>query len=155
MFGDSAGANLAIGLAYYARNNALKMPDHQILLYPPVCFDWDTSKAEDSRYHYLLHPKTAHWFSEQYVHDEKEYENEYLCALKSKHHYNLPNSLIIVAKYDILRKPGVHYAQVLQEFNNTVTLQEYNEIHGFFLLFGMGNDAFQDVLHYMNEKMLL
>lgn len=102
--GDSAGGNLAAGLARrHAGDIAL-----QVLVYP--CFDpagATTSYREESS---GLSPATMDWFWRQYAPDPADHVHPDLNPLVVADLRGLPEALVITAEHDPLRDEGELYA---------------------------------------------
>jgi acetyl esterase len=135
--GDSAGANLATVIAILARDAAHPKLALQLLIYPCVAPEPETSSHHKFKEGYILSRNSITWFYKQYLRSGKEVNDFRFAPLMLDDLSRLPPSLIIVAGYDPLRDEGIDYAKRLIEAGNRVRLSNYEGmVHGFFLMGG-------------------
>ena len=129
--GDSAGAHLAAGVAIEARDRGGPAIAFQLLIYPVVEPDFETSS-------YRVHATSPSLTRADMI----EYWNRYLpdrttsdpraIPTSAASHAGLPPALVVVAELDPLRDEGVRYAGLLQRAGVAVTCVEASTLtHGF------------------------
>ena len=133
--GDSAGANLAAGVALEHRGSALRC---QLLIYPmldPIC-----SSASFVEFGEGYGPGAA---------DMKRGWSEYLAEgtgsrdpraspLSAEDVRGVAPAFVLTAEYDTLRDEGEAYARKLVQSGNIVQVRRYlGTIHGFFVMQGI------------------
>ena len=153
--GDSAGGNLAAVVALLAREKGGPKLCFQLLIYPCVAPEPETSSHHQFAEGYLLTRKTITWFFKQYLRSSKDTLDPRYAPLEEKDLSSLPPSLVIVAGFDPLRDEGVDYAKALIDAGNKVTLSNYEGmIHGFYLMGGMidkANQAIEESAQHLKE----
>ncbi|AWX57538.1 alpha/beta hydrolase [Brevibacillus brevis] len=145
--GDSAGGNLAAGVATMAQKyNNLSLAA-QVLVYPNLDLTLTFDKAQsyrDNAEGYLLTTKGVFWAAQNYLGNEINRYNIFASALLNNDLENLPPTLIITAEYDPLRDDGAEYAKRLREAGVPVEYKCYEGmIHGFFWLAGIMDKGVQ------------
>lgn len=132
--GDSAGGNLAAVTSLYVRDDAERVPDYQLLIYPAVgSLDvHDFASYEENAEGYLVERKSIEWYYDQYVDDESHRRNAYLAPLLAEDFSGLPAATVLTAGFDPLRDEGQAYAEALQADGVTVEHHHYpGQIHAF------------------------
>jgi acetyl esterase len=130
--GDSAGGNLASGVALRARDEGKIKLAYQLLIYPANGLDFEAPSYINNAEGYGLTRRGMMWFWEQYL-NEKDKNNPYALPHTAKSLAGLAPVVIITAEYDVLRDDGLLYAKKLKEAGNYVVHKDYEgHIHGFF-----------------------
>ncbi|OCC24380.1 hypothetical protein MB02_07305 [Croceicoccus estronivorus] len=133
--GDSAGGNLAAGLALRARDEGMPRLALQLLAYPVL--DPDLRGESHERYgggDYLISTEDMRWFWDQYT-DPADRNHPYAAPAKSEDLSGLPRTILLVAGCDPLHDEGVRYADRLKAAGVKVTLRDHADMaHGFFTL---------------------
>ena len=130
--GDSAGGNLASGVALRARDEGKITLAYQLLIYPANGLDFEAPSYINNAEGYGLSRRGMIWFWEQYL-NEKDKNNPYALPHTAKSLAGLAPVVIITAEYDVLRDDGLLYAKKLKEAGNYVVHKDYEgHIHGFF-----------------------
>lgn len=130
--GDSAGGNLASGVALRVRDQAKFSLAYQLLIYPANGLDFDAPSYFNNAEGFGLTRKSMIWFWEQYLNSNDE-SNPYAVPHAATSLMNLPPTILITAEYDVLHDDGALYAEKLREAGNTVTYRDFpGHIHGFF-----------------------
>ena len=133
--GESAGGNLATELAMYIRDNNLRRPTHELLVYPITT--GDTNQASDIAYKNAIPLNTPMltYFSSKYL-PSPGFANDPQVSPINGNLKDLPPTTIIAAEIDPLRSDGVDYYNKLKTAGNQVSYQIYTgTTHEFF---GMG-----------------
>ena len=130
--GDSAGANLASGVALKARDNHVALA-FQLLIYPCNGRDFETDSYLNNATGYGLSTQAMRWFWEQYLQSSEDHFNPYAVPMQASTFEGVAPAIIITAQYDPLLSDGEQYAQLLQRDGVSVFYKEYaGMIHGFF-----------------------
>ncbi len=133
--GESAGGNLATELAMYIRDNDLRRPTHELLVYPITTSNLD--QPSDIAYENAIPLNTPmlHYFSNLYL-PNPGFANDPQVAPINGNLKGLPPTTIIAAEIDPLRSDGVDYYTKLKAAGNQVSYELYKgTTHEFF---GMG-----------------
>lgn len=130
--GDSAGANLASGVAIKARDMNVDLA-FQLLIYPCNGRDFESDSYIKNATGYGLSTQAMKWFWDQYLQNEIHHLNPYAVPMVAKTFEGLAPAIIITAQYDPLLSDGEKYAEFLQRDGVQVFYKEYEGmIHGFF-----------------------
>lgn len=128
--GDSAGGNLAAGVALRARDDGLALA-HQLLMYPCLDTDFERPSYRDNAQGYFLSAANMRWFWDQFVPSEHR-EHPYAVPMRAQDVSGVAPALIQTAEFDPLRDEGEAYGQRLTEAGVPVTVTRYDGvIHGF------------------------
>jgi acetyl esterase len=129
--GDSAGGNLAAGVAQATAGNGVG-PAFQLLLYPWL--DLSTKRRSCALFGdgFYLTEADLDWYRQQYVAEEADVSDPRCSPLLTPDLANLAPAYIAVAGFDPLRDEGEEYAARLHQAGVTVALQRHaGMIHGF------------------------
>ncbi len=135
--GDSAGGNLAAGVAIQAKARRGPRIEFQLLLYPVTDARFDTDSYSRFANGPWLTRAAMEWFWDAYLPDVRERRQGLASPLNASIDQlrGLPDTLVIVAENDVLRDEGEAYARRLCEAGVRVTSTRYNgTIHDFMLL---------------------
>jgi acetyl esterase len=128
--GDSAGGNLAAGVALRARDEGLALA-HQLLMYPCLDTDFGRPSYRDNGEGYFLTADTMAWFWDQFVPPEHR-DDPYAVPMRAADLTGTAPALVQTAEYDPLRDEGEAYGQRLADAGVPVTVTRYDGvIHGF------------------------
>ena len=108
IMGDSAGGNLAAAVCLMARDKKELLPGKQILIYPAV----NSCYTEKSPYKsvktngtgYLLTSVKMEDYVILYQRTEEDRKNPYFAPVLAENLQGLPDTLVLTAQYDPLRK---------------------------------------------------
>lgn len=140
--GDSAGGNLATGVARMARDKGTPPILYQLLIYPGTDWGLDRPSYVENGEGYFLTKNAVAWFWSQYVEDEADRTDPRASPLRAEDLSNLPPALVVTAEFDPLRDEGEAYALRLQEAGVAVDAIRYDGmIHGFFQMTGVLGEA--------------
>lgn len=136
--GDSAGANLAAGLALWARDEGLALR-YQVLLYPVVASAPGQFPSYD-RFGtgYVLSRSATEGFAQLYFGPTSVAPDWRGAPLLAASVAGVAPALVLVAGHDVLRDEGIAYADRLCEAGVQATLVEYAGLaHGFISMGGV------------------
>lgn len=134
--GDSAGGNLAAGVALRARDSGSVDIAAQVLIYPVTDFDFTRQSYVENAEGKLLTPASMQWFWAHYLGAADLEENSYAVPNRVVDLTGLPPAFIATAECDVLRDEGLAYAARLGEVGDVETKQYEGMIHGFFWALG-------------------
>jgi acetyl esterase len=144
--GDSAGGNLAAGVAIKARDTADVNLAFQLLIYPCNDNEMNYESAHKNGDGYGLSTRAMKWFWEQYLSKKADAKNPYAVPAAAKDFSNLAPAIITTAEFDPLLDDGYIYAELLRKSGTPTVYREYEGvIHGYFTLAGITPEA--EVLH--------
>jgi len=130
--GDSAGANLASGVAIKARDNEIALA-FQLLIYPCNDRNFETESYIENATGYGLSTQSMQWFWDQYLQGSQHDTNPYAVPMRAGSFSEVAPAIIITAQYDPLINDGENYAALLERDGISVIYKEYaGMIHGFF-----------------------
>lgn len=139
LMGDSAGANLAAASLLMCMERGERLPDAQILFYPPVQTDFTEGSpfpsVRENGQDYLLTSRMMREYLALYVRGEVDARNPFLAPLYAPSLAGLPRALVVTAQYDPLRDEGEAFAARLErEGVPTSHVRVEGALHGFFSL---------------------
>jgi len=144
--GDSAGGNLAAGVAIKARDTGDVNLAFQLLIYPCNDNEMNYESAHKNGDGYGLSTRAMKWFWEQYLSKKSDAKNPYAVPVAAKDFKNLAPAIITTAEFDPLLDDGYIYAELLRKSGVPTIYREYEGvIHGYFTLAGVTPEA--EVLH--------
>ena len=133
--GESAGGNLAIDTAIWARDQRLPPPVHQLLVYPVVGTDLTTPSYKETTQAIPLNRRGIEWYVANFTNGPADLKDTRLNVLGADLR-GLPPTTIVSAEIDPLRSEGEALAQTLQAAGVSVEQRTYPGVtHEFF---GMG-----------------
>jgi acetyl esterase len=133
--GESAGGNLAAVVSMMARDKGVKLPVHQLLVYPITSFNFESPSYTENANAHPLSKGAMQWFLDKYMRSAADAQNPYLIPINGNLK-GLPPATIINAQIDPLRWDGEEYARRLQAAGVPVLQHTYPGVtHEFF---GMG-----------------
>lgn len=116
ILGDSAGGNLAAGLALLARDRGGPSIIYQVLVNPALEYpDPGTRSMQELGSDYGLSSESLRYGLDIYLAEEADRQNPYFSPLRSDNLAGLPPALVLTAEYDPLRDEGEIYAEKLRE----------------------------------------
>ena len=128
--GDSAGGNLAAGVALRARDEGLDLA-FQLLIYPAVDVDFTRPSMIDNATGYFLTTQDMQWFWDHFVAlDDRA--DPYAVPMAADDVSGLAPALIQTAEFDPLRDEGEAWGARLRNAGVDVTITRYDGVvHGF------------------------
>ncbi|HET7018266.1 MAG TPA: alpha/beta hydrolase [Streptosporangiaceae bacterium] len=134
--GDSAGGNLAAGVALRARDDGLALAG-QLLVYPNTDQLADDESMRSCEDRYLFNRHSVAWYRQHYLANPDDAASPLASPLRAETLAGLPPALVITAEYDPLRDQGEAYARRLADEGVKVELSRYPGMaHGFFTMAG-------------------
>jgi acetyl esterase/lipase len=134
--GESAGGNLAVATAIYARDNGLPLPRHILAAYPIANSDMNLPSRRDSANAKPLNTAMLKWFGYYYSRTPADMMDPRINLVKANLR-GLPPTTIINAQIDPLRSDGETLADALRAAGDRVEQRTYDGVtHEFF---GMGS----------------
>lgn len=152
--GDSAGGNLAaaVGTALSEGNRGALAA--QVLVTPVLDADFDTASYLDPARQLSLTRETMRWFWECYA-PARDSGDARLSPLRGEHFEDLPPTIFVSVRSDVLWSEGERYRSRLREAGVTLKHREYpGQMHGFFQLYNVmaaSQDAVSWVAGELNE----
>jgi acetyl esterase len=146
--GDSAGANLAIGVARLARERGGPALALTVLAYPVTTTDLDVGFDDDYE-GYFLYRDELQWHQDNYLPTPDVRHDPLVSPLEADDLEGLPPAVVITAQCDPLHRQGVLYAAAVERAGGLAEHLHYpGMVHGFFALpseFEEGADAVRRV----------
>ena len=139
--GESSGANLAAACALAARDAKLALA-LQVLLYPALGIDFETSSYRDNAHAPVLSRSEMMYFWDHYLSNDRCTTDPHAVPLAAVDLRALAPAWIATAEYDPLRDDGVHYAQRLKAADVEVHYQNATRLpHGFMRAWSVSQDV--------------
>ena len=133
--GESAGGNLAVATAIYARDNRLTAPLHVLAVYPIANSDMTLPSRQDSANAKPLNTAMLNWFGYYYSKGMADRQDPRLDLVHANLH-GLPPTTIVNAQIDPLRSDGETLAAAMRAADDQVEQRTFPGVtHEFF---GMG-----------------
>lgn len=130
--GDSAGGNLAAACTLSARENGLRLPCFQMLIYPVIDAEMKTESMRIYDDTPMWNAKLNQKMWEYYLPSTADKKNPYVSPLCAQTLSGLPATYLEVAEFDCLHDEGKAYAEALKSADVPVTFHETKgTIHGF------------------------
>jgi acetyl esterase len=141
--GDSAGGNLAAVVSQLARNEHVRLPALQVLIYPRTDFVGETRSQTLFAGGYFLTKRDIAWFCGKYLDGAQvDRSDPRVSPLLADDLSGLPPALVLTGGFDPLRDEGNQYAEAMRAAGVVVDLREFGSlIHGFANFFPLGGGA--------------
>jgi acetyl esterase len=141
--GDSAGGNLAAVVSQQARDDGVRLPALQLLIYPVADLSADTRSKTLFAEGFFLTRKDMDWFHDKYVTGSSVATTDPLVSpLLADDFSGLPPALLLTGGFDPLRDEGKQYAAALAAAGVPVDHRHYGSlIHGFANFFPLGGGS--------------
>jgi acetyl esterase len=134
--GDSAGGNLAAGVAQRARAPG-PAPCFQLLLYPGLDLVDEAPSHGTFAEGFLLRREDIRWFKDHYVPESGQRHEPLASPARAENLVGLPPACVITAGFDPLRDEGRAYARRLSEAGVTCEDRCFpGLVHGFLHISG-------------------
>lgn len=135
--GDSAGGNMAIGVALKSKYYGGPKIMYQVLLYPVTDADMNTDSYDEFKDGPWLSKKAMKWFFEAYLCEKDDRNDIYVSPLKADYSEleGLPPALVITDENDVLRDEGEMFARKLKDSGVDVfSIRINGAVHDFMML---------------------
>lgn len=130
--GESAGGNLAVTVSMMARDDSMRMPVHQLAVYPVASDSATTESKQKFTDAKPLATPALPWFLGYYLNNITEAADPRISLVKGNLS-GLPKTTIIAAELDPLQSEGKQLADLLNSAGVSVKYQLYNGVtHEFF-----------------------
>jgi len=131
--GESAGGNLAAGVAMMARDRGVAPPAHQLLIYPVAGHDFETPSYRENANAKPLDAAMMHWFFGEYLRRDTDAADPRISLATTADLSKLPSATIITAQIDPLRSEGKALADKLRKAGVKVDYKNFDGVtHEFF-----------------------
>ncbi|WP_413061458.1 alpha/beta hydrolase [Sphingomonas carotinifaciens] len=141
--GESAGGNLAVATAIYARDNSLTAPRHIVSVYPIANSSMTLPSRKDSANAKPLNAAMLPWFGYYYQNSKADAQDPRL-NLVAANLRGLPPTTIINAQIDPLRSDGETLAAAMRAAGDKVEQKTFPGVtHEFFGMAKVVNGATQ------------
>ena len=131
--GESAGGNLALDTAIWARDRQQPAPVHLLLVYPVAGTDLRTPSYNETAGAIPLIRRAIEWYVNNYTTTAKDLQDPRLDIVGHADLRGLPPTTIVSAEIDPLRSEGETLAAKLQAAGTPVTQRTYpGTTHEFF-----------------------
>ena len=145
--GDSAGGNLAAGVALAARGDGDSGPALQVLFYPWL--DLSTKRRSYTLFAegFYLTEADLDWYKSHYLADDQQAVDPRCSPALTQDLTGVAPAYVVTAGFDPLRDEGEEYAARLREAGAWVTLHRHSGmIHGFVNTAQIGRSAREALL---------
>jgi acetyl esterase len=140
--GDSAGGNLAAGVALALRDAADVRLAAQLLIYPVTDLRCASASYQTCGNGYVLSAADMAYFRGHYIAQAAQYADWRASPLLANDHARLPPALVLAAGCDPLRDEGRQYADCLSAAGNAVQYVCFErQMHGFIGMGGVIDEA--------------
>ena len=142
--GESAGGNLAIDTAIWARDKGLPAPVHELLVYPVAGTDLMTPSYNETTNAVPLNRRAIQWYVEHFTSGPADLKDPRLNVVGAADLHGLPPTTIVSAEIDPLRSEGEMLAEKLQAAGTPVMQRTFPGVtHEFFGMGGVVGQAKQ------------
>lgn len=138
--GDSAGGNLAAVVSQLARNDGVRAPALQLLLYPATNFAADTRSTTLFAEGFFLTKADMDWYTDNYLLcSSLEVTDPRISPLLADDLTGLPPAMVLTGGFDLLRDEGNQYADALAAAGVPVDHRQFGTLtHLFANFFPLG-----------------
>lgn len=139
--GESAGGNLALNVGIKARDEKVKMPVHQLIIYPIAGSVMTTESYETNKNAKPLNKPMMAWFMKNYLNSTTE-ASDVRINLLAANFKALPETTIITAEIDPLQTEGMELAEKMKAQGVKVNFKNYTGVtHEFFGMAAVVDEA--------------
>jgi acetyl esterase/lipase len=152
--GDSAGGNIAIAVMLQCKQQQIKLPCFQLLIYPAIDYRMSHPSIEEFAEGYFLTKADKQWFRRQFLESEDRANDPLVSSLLANPE-GLPAALVITAGFDPLRDEGEAFSKHLAAHGIEVEHCCYTDMIHAFVSFAGGIPAGMTALQQIGEKLQL
>jgi acetyl esterase len=141
--GDSAGGNLTALVALRARDEGVRLPAVQLLIYPVTSLRGESrSKTLFAQGFFLTKPQMD-WLMDRYVDGaDIDWTDPRVSPLMVDDLSGLPPALVLTGGFDPLRDEGNQYAEAMRAAGVSVDHRQFGSlVHGFVNFFPLGGGS--------------
>lgn len=139
--GESAGGNLALNVSIRARDEKIKMPVHELIIYPIASSAMNSESYEINKDAKPLNKSMMSWFMKNYLNTAAEAKDPRI-NLVAANFKGLPETTIITAQIDPLQSEGKELAELMKKQGVKVNFKNYNGVtHEFFGMAAVVDEA--------------
>lgn len=150
--GESAGGNLACNVSIMARDKGIRMPLHQLLVYPIANSDMNSESYQKYAAAKPLNKPMMEWFAKNYLGDLSKATDPRISLVKANLK-GLPPTTIIAAEIDPLQTEGKLLADKLKDAGVDAEYKLYSGVtHEFFGMATIVPDA-KDAQRYASNRL--
>ena len=143
--GESAGGNLALAVNLTLKKQGLKLPVHQLLIYPIADFEHQSTTYQTFADAKPLNAPMMNWFKKYYLKDQSQAKNELASVIKGDL-AGLPPTTVILAEIDPLRGEGEQLIQKLSVAGVPTKSEIFKGVtHEFFGTYAVVDEAMKAV----------
>jgi acetyl esterase len=141
--GDSAGGNLAALVSMRARDEGMRLPALQLLIYPVTSLRGESRSKTLFADGFFLTKRNIGWFMSHYLDGaDIEWTDPRVSPLMSDDLSGLPPALVLTGGFDPLRDEGKQYADAMRAAGVAVDHRQFGSlIHGFANFFPLGGGS--------------
>lgn len=130
--GDSAGANLALGVAMKLRDNSITPPNFLGLLYPVADMSQESQSYELFGEGFFLTRKAMQWCTHHYLPPTTDRKNPLLSPIYYEGFSGFPPTYLATAGYDVLNEDGKRLAAKLRASQVSLVHSDFPHLaHGY------------------------
>ncbi len=139
--GESAGGNLALNVGIRARDEKVRMPVHQLIIYPIASSAMTTESYETNKDAKPLNKPMMAWFMKNYLNSSAEASDARI-NLIAANFKGLPETTIITAEIDPLQTEGIELTERMKAQGVKVNFKNYSGVtHEFFGMAAVVDEA--------------
>jgi acetyl esterase len=141
--GDSAGGNLSALVSQRARNEGIRLPALQLLIYPVTNLLGKTRSQTLFAEGYFLTKRDMDWFMDKYLDGaDVDGTDPRVSPLLAGDLSGLPPALVLTGGFDPLRDEGTQYAEAMRAAGVIVDRRPFGSlVHGFANFFPLGGGS--------------
>jgi acetyl esterase len=151
--GDSAGGNLAAGVALTTERRDGPKLTCQLLIYPVIEPDFESASYREFAEGYGLTRESMMYFWQSYLATPDQTAEAEACPSRAASLHGMPRTYVLTAEYDVLRDEGEAFADQLIAAAVPTTRRRYDGmLHGFLHLasaFDDGQQARDDAARFL------
>lgn len=153
--GDSAGGCHAACVAQQTRNDGLKIPNYQVLIYPVTDGHINSDSINELEDAFVITRERMTWYRDMYRAGFDDFDDPKFSPLLANDFSNLPKTYVLTAGYDPLFDDGKSYSDKLKSDGVEVVHRHYEgQIHAFVNItkaIPQGTQALSEIAQWMKK----
>ena len=130
--GDSAGGNLSTIVCMMAKDNKVKMPVAEMLIYPSINSGLETTSMKTFNDTPLCNSEDCQKYLKYYVEKDEDKYHKYMCPFNSKSLDYFPSTYVETAEFDCLRDEARIFARRIKQAGVDLDLNNTKQtMHGY------------------------